>query len=143
MATLDILSFGVVTGTASGAGSAARIDGASTPVDTSSALGAGVPANTLRQDIAITLDRAACYDLAVDVFIETGPSSTGPWKVLDAWSSDRDGFEDRRRVVVSGLDTFVRLAWALRGSPALNAANASSDFIPKPILSIGSTGEAL
>lgn len=135
MATLDLLTSGVVTGTASGSGLAARIDGAGTAQDTSAS-------NTLRQTIDMILDADGVACLNVDVEIQTGETSSGPWRTLDSYRSDVDGFQSRRRVVVSGLDSYTRLVWALRGAGALNPQPAN-DYTPVPKLTLESVGEAI
>lgn len=147
MATLNLLTYGAQTcPTVDARGNVAQVSGSSTPVDTSSY-------STLRQTVRFSLDNAGLAEpLHLDVTIETGETSSGPWRVLNEYHSDRDGIVQSRRVVLSGLDAYCRVAWAVRGATALAPAGVTEypagtttypDASITPALELGSEGTAV
>jgi hypothetical protein len=45
------------------------------------------------------------------LFIETGPSASGPWRTVYDRQLNQGNWEPSPRVVLSGFDTFVRARW--------------------------------
>ncbi|HKY37214.1 MAG TPA: hypothetical protein VJN18_14825 [Polyangiaceae bacterium] len=45
------------------------------------------------------------------LFIETGPSASGPWRIVYERQLNSGGWDPAPRAVLSGFDSFVRARW--------------------------------
>lgn len=120
MASITLLTYG-----------AQSASGTSTPVDVSAAA-------LLRLDVRATADLGKAPDL--DVWIETGPTSSGPWLELNHIRygalqppTSPYAWQDSTRVLIGSADAFCRVRWSAR------ATRNSPDSNPQLLLGVTGT----
>ena len=99
--------------------------------ETASGSGTPVDISALRRCAKLTLTVTAISGTgpSLEVVIETGPSSSGPWRSLSGWSADAEQSVER---VFGICDRYVRASWTLSG-----------DDTPAATFGIAGTAEVL
>jgi hypothetical protein len=113
--------------------------GASTPVDVSAY-------STLRLNVRVAANRGHISNPTVRLYIESGPSSSGPWSTVWEQVYNSHEWPNDKRVVLGALDAFARVRWVARGaSEAVKTyGNPSEDpGLPDLGLVFGIAGDAL
>jgi len=111
--------------------------GTSTPLDVSAG-------STLRLNV-----RAEAIDAEyVQIFLETAPSASGPWRVLFEQRWTQSDLPRTERVLPPAFDAFVRARWeALKRGAKLNATERelreSQGVFNDPKLVLGITGDRI
>lgn len=66
--------------------------------------------STLRLDLRLTANHGV--QPYITTYIESGPTASGPWTVIDENSYKVGSFPGKARITLAGFDNFVRLRWA-------------------------------
>ena len=98
--------------------------------------------STLRLDLRVSADLGVSPMLKT--FVETGPTSAGPWRVIDerSYHHSRD-WPTSSRVALSGFDAFVRLRWegGRHGEPKYSGPAQEAPSLVDPKFVIGLAGD--
>lgn len=98
--------------------------------------------STLRLDWSALVNIGRLAQGSLRLFIETGPSASGPWRIVYEQQLNQSGWNPKLRAVLSGFDSYVRARWA--GSfPRINNEQGDPRYsiAPEKFFTIGLAGD--